>query len=140
MTLYQQNVHDMSAIQTGLALLPMVITMMMLLADHGRLPQPGRPAADDHGRDVRHRHRHAALPARRRWSASYWDILPAFIVMGIGMSGIWAPMTTAVLNSVESEKSGVASAVNGAIREIGTAFGIAFLGTIMNRTYQIVLR
>ena len=45
-------------------------------------------------------------------------------------------MTTAVLNSVESDKSGVASAVNGAIREIGTAFGIALLGTIMNRTYQ----
>jgi hypothetical protein len=56
--------------------------------------------------------------------------------MGLGMSGIWAPMTTAVLNSVETEKSGVASAVNGAIREIGTAFGIALLGTIMNRTYQ----
>jgi hypothetical protein len=58
--------------------------------------------------------------------------------MGIGMSVIWTPMTTAVLNSVESDKSGVASAVNGAIREIGTAFGIALLGTVMNRTYQNV--
>ena len=45
-------------------------------------------------------------------------------------------MTTAVLNSVESDKSGVASAVNGAIREIGTAFGIALLGTIATRKYQ----
>ena len=64
------------------------------------------------------------------------DILPAFMVMGFGMSFIWAPMTTAVLNSVEPEKSGVASAVNGAMREIGTAFGIALLGTIANRAYQ----
>ena len=68
--------------------------------------------------------------------AHYIAIVPAFIVMGFGMSMIFAPMTTAVLNSVESEKSGVASAINGAIREIGTAFGIALLGTIMNRTYQ----
>jgi hypothetical protein len=49
---------------------------------------------------------------------------------------IFAPMTTAVLNSVETAKSGVASAVNGAVREIGTAFGIALLGTLMNRVYQ----
>jgi hypothetical protein len=45
-------------------------------------------------------------------------------------------MTTAVLNSVSSDKSGVASAVNGALREIGTAFGVALLGTLANRTYQ----
>nr|MBA2276556.1 hypothetical protein [Chloroflexia bacterium] len=68
--------------------------------------------------------------------ASYLDITPGYMVMGLGMSLIFAPMTTAVLNSVESAKSGVASAVNGAIREIGNAFGIAFLGTLMNRAYQ----
>jgi nitrate/nitrite transporter NarK len=67
---------------------------------------------------------------------SYWKILPAFLVMGFGMSFIWAPMTTAVLNSVSSDKSGVASAVNGALREIGTAFGVALLGTLANRAYK----
>ena len=45
-------------------------------------------------------------------------------------------MTTAVLNSVSSDKSGVASAVNGALREIGTAFGVALLGTLANRAYK----
>src|SRR3712207_2492230 len=58
------------------------------------------------------------------------------VVMGFGNSLIFAPMTTSVLNSVETEKSGVASAVNGAVRETGFAFGIALLGTIMNRTYR----
>jgi MFS family permease len=67
--------------------------------------------------------------------ASYWYVVPAFVTMGFGMSFIWAPMTTAVLNSVEPEKSGIASAINGAIREIGTAFGVALLGTIANRVY-----
>src|SRR4051812_12357145 len=68
--------------------------------------------------------------------ASYYKLLPGFLVMGFGMSFIWAPMTTAVLNSVETDKSGVASAVNGAIREIGTAFGIALLGSLANNTYK----
>jgi hypothetical protein len=45
-------------------------------------------------------------------------------------------MTTAVLNSVPSDKSGIASAINGSLREIGTAFGVALLGTLANRAYQ----
>ena len=68
--------------------------------------------------------------------ASYYRLLPAFLLMGFGMSFIWAPMTTAVLNSVPSDKSGIASAINGSLREIGTAFGVALLGTLANRAYQ----
>jgi nitrate/nitrite transporter NarK len=68
--------------------------------------------------------------------ATYVDILPGMVALGIGNGLIFAPMTTAVLNSVETDKAGVASAVNGAIRETGFAFGVALLGTIMNQTYQ----
>ena len=107
-----------------------------LLADHGQPRQPGRRAADDLGRPPHHRPRRATSCCAPGWRRATWDIVPAFIVMGFGMSGIWAPMMTVVLNSVESEKAGVASAINGAIREIGSAFSIALLGTIMNRTYQ----
>jgi hypothetical protein len=45
-------------------------------------------------------------------------------------------MMTTLMNSVETDKAGVASAVNGAIRETGFAFGIALLGTIMNQRYR----
>jgi hypothetical protein len=41
---------------------------------------------------------------------------------------------------VPSDKSGIASAINGAIREIGTAFGIALLGTLANTTYKDAFR
>ena len=134
MTLYQQNINGYSPIKTGLAMLPMVIAMMILSPISGSMT--------------------AKMGPRRLISfgmvvtgigmlmllildvgTSYYRVLPGFILMGLGMSFIWAPMTTAVLNSVEPEKSGIASAVNGAIREIGTAFGIALLGTIANRAY-----
>ena len=135
MTLYQQNVHNLSAVRTGLALLPMVITMMVLSPISGAfINRIGPRRMISIGMLVTGFG--TLLFLRSGVDASYWDIVPAFVVMGVGMSGIWAPMTTAVLNSVESEKSGIASAVNGAIREIGTAFGIALLGTLMNRTYQ----
>jgi Na+/melibiose symporter-like transporter len=135
MTLYQQNVHGFSAVKTGLALLPMVITMMIMSPITGGLVnRVGSRRLISLGMLVTGVG--TLLLMRSGAHASYMDIVPGFVLMGLGMSGIWAPMTTAVLNSVETEKSGVASAVNGAIREIGTAFGIALLGTIMNRTYQ----
>jgi MFS family permease len=135
MTLYQQNVHGYSPIKTGLALLPMVVVMMVLSPISGALvSRMGSRMLLSFGLAVTAVGTLLFLFSGA--TASYWDILPAFLVLGVGMSFIWAPMTTAVLNSVEKEKSGIASAVNGALREIGTAFGVALLGTMANRAYQ----
>ena len=134
MTLYQQNVHGFSAVRTGLALLPMVVPMMVFS------PVSAPVVARLGGRVVVSMGMIIVgigqlLVLRAGTESSYYDIVPGFVLMGFGMSFIWAPMTTAMLNSVDGSKAGVASAVNGAIREIGTAFGIALLGTIANRRY-----
>ncbi len=135
MTLYQQNVHNFSAVKTGLALLPMVITMMIMSPITGsQINRFGPRRMITFGMVVAGIG--VLLFLRSGAHASYLDIVPAFVIMGFGMSFIWAPMTTAVLNSVESDKAGIASAVNGAIREIGTAFGIALLGTLANNRYK----
>ncbi len=135
MTLYQQNIHGYSAVRTGLALLPMVAVMMLLSPIAGSLTsRMGSRTLLSIGLGISSIG--TLLFLRSAPNASYWDILPAFLVLGFGNSFLWAPMTTAVLNSVESDKSGIASAVNGAVREIGTAFGIALLGTIANQVYK----
>lgn len=135
MTLYQQNVHNFSAVRTGLALLPMVLVMMVMSPITGSaINRLGPRRMISFGMIVTGIG--VFLFLRSDVHASYLDIVPAFVVMGFGMSFIWAPMTTAVLNSVDSDKSGVASAINGAIREIGTAFGIALLGTMANTRYK----
>ena len=134
MTLYQQNIHGFSPMKTGLALLPMVITMMVMSPISGVLINKlGPRRLISVGMSIT-----GVGILMLLWAgadASYWYVVPAFVTMGFGMSFIWAPMTTAVLNSVEPEKSGIASAINGAIREIGTAFGVALLGTLANRVY-----
>ncbi len=135
MTLYQQNVHGFSPLRTGLAMLPLVITMMVVSPISGSLVNRIGPSKlTSLGMLITGGA--ALLYLRTGAHASYIEIVPAFVVMGFGNALIFAPMTTAVLNSVERGKSGVASAVNGAVRETGFAFGIALLGTIMNRTYQ----
>jgi EmrB/QacA subfamily drug resistance transporter len=135
LTLYQQNIHGFSAIRTGLALLPMVAMMMFFSPITGSLVNKlGPRRLISFGMAVTGAG--TLLLLLTGVDASYWLLLPSFLVMGFGMSFIWAPMTTAVLNSVPSDKSGVASAVNGSLREIGTAFGVALLGTLANRAYQ----
>lgn len=134
-TLYLQNVLGLSPVRAGMALIPMVAVMMIASPISGtlinrlgsaRLTSTGMVIA---GIGV-------LLFMRSDVNGSYVDLVPSYMVMGLGMSLIFAPMTTAVLNSVESSRSGVASAVNGAIREVGNAFGVALLGTLMNRVYQ----
>jgi EmrB/QacA subfamily drug resistance transporter len=139
MTLYQQNIHNYSAVKTGLALVPMVVVMMVMSPiTGGAINRIGPRRMITFGMSVAGIG--VLLFLRSGVGASYWDILPAFLVMGFGMSFIWAPMTTAVLNSVPVDKSGIASAVNGSIREIGTAFGIALLGTMANNRYKDAFR
>lgn len=134
-TLYLQNVHGFSPVRAGMALLPMVAVMMVGSPISGNLiNRLGSAKLISAGMIVAGIG--TLLFMRADVNGSYVDLLPSYMVMGLGMSFIFAPMTTAVLNSVDSSRSGVASAVNGAIREVGNAFGIAFLGTMMNRAYQ----
>jgi len=134
-TLYLQNIHGFSPVRSGLALLPMVAVMMVASPISGMMvSRIGASKLLAAGMVIAGIG--TLLFMRANVHGTYLDILPSYLVMGLGMSLIFAPMTTAVLNSVEAGKSGVASAVNGAIREIGNAFGVALLGTVMNRAYQ----
>ncbi len=47
------------------------------------------------------------------------DLLPGFVLFGIGLMIMVAPLTTALMTSVPSQNSGVASAVNNAISRVG---------------------
>ena len=53
---------------------------------------------------------------------------------GMGLAG--TPSTTAITESLPESKQGVASAVNDTARELGSAFGIAILGTVLNQQYR----
>ena len=52
----------------------------------------------------------------------------------MGLAG--TPATTAITASLPMSKQGVASAVNDTARELGSAFGIAILGSLLNQGYR----
>lgn len=64
-------------------------------------------------------------------AAGYWSgVLPAMVVISIGMAGAVAPLTTAVLTSVDARHTGSASGLNSAVARIGGLIATALLGGV----------
>jgi MFS family permease len=62
---------------------------------------------------------------------SFWSLLPAMILGGIGMALAMAPVTAAAMGSVPRDKAGVGSAVLNSMRQVGGSLGIAIMGAIV---------
>jgi predicted MFS family arabinose efflux permease len=64
--------------------------------------------------------------------ASYWvTVFPMIVVIGLGMSAAVAPLTTAVLTSVDSRHTGSASGLNSAVARTGGLVATALLGAVL---------
>jgi hypothetical protein len=64
-------------------------------------------------------------------TSSYWpNILPALIIISLGMGLIFVPLSATALFAVGNHDAGVASAVLNTSQQIGGSIGIAFLNTI----------
>ena len=65
-------------------------------------------------------------------SSSYWTaVLPMILVIALGMSAGVAPLTTAVLTSVDQEHTGSASGLNSAVARTGGLVATALLGSVL---------
>jgi hypothetical protein len=69
------------------------------------------------------------------WSMSpkvtFWQLAPGLIVVGLGAGLASSQLTNVTLSEIPAEKSGVASGANTTVRQIGTALGIAIIGSII---------
>ncbi|MBP1158261.1 MULTISPECIES: DHA2 family efflux MFS transporter permease subunit [Rhodococcus] len=62
--------------------------------------------------------------------AAYGEMVPAFVMAGVGMGLTFAPSATAVLADMAEVDHATASSANSTIREIGVALGIAILTAV----------
>jgi len=67
-------------------------------------------------------------------AGSYWtEVLPGLSFIAIGMTGAVAPLTTAVLASVDDRHTGTAAGFNSAISRVGSMVAIAAASTVMGQ-------
>jgi len=61
----------------------------------------------------------------------WWQVLPAMLVLGVGLSLTVAPLTSAILGAIDENRSGIASAVNNAVSRVAGLLVVALLSTIV---------
>lgn len=74
--------------------------------------------------------------SRLRVDLSYGTFGTGLVLFAAGMALAGTPATTAVVSSLPAQQQGVASAVNDVSRELGSALGIALLGSVLNAQYR----
>ena len=65
----------------------------------------------------------------------YITIAIGQVMLAAGMGLAMAPATNSIMSAIPANKSGIGSAMNDTTRELGTALGVAVLGTFMNNIY-----
>lgn len=65
-------------------------------------------------------------PLQNIWIA----VLPQTILLGIGMSAVVSPLSTAVMTSVEDRDTGLASGVNNAVARVAGLLAVALMGGV----------
>ena len=69
-------------------------------------------------------------------SSTYFSILPGMVMLGIG-AGLAIPASTAsVMGSVPTQHTGIGSATNGAVLQLGGALGVAIIGSLLATRYS----
>jgi EmrB/QacA subfamily drug resistance transporter len=139
LVLFLQQVAGYSAVQAGLATVPVTIEMFLLsrrfgaLADRigPRLFMGGGPIVAGIG---------IALLARLDSHGDYLvDGLPGILVFGFGLSMTVAPLTATVLGGVDERHAGMASAINNATARIGSLLAVAAIGAVVSASFASAL-
>ena len=60
----------------------------------------------------------------------WWQVLPAVLVFGVGLTLTVSPLTSAILGAIEPARAGTASAVNNAVARVAGLVLVAMLGII----------
>ncbi|WP_299563949.1 MFS transporter [uncultured Mycolicibacterium sp.] len=129
MSLYLQEQRGFSAMRTGLMFLPVAIGALVFSPLSGRLVgrYGSRPSLLIAGPLM------AVSAAALSWVGDATPagvLLAVFAVFGVGFAMVNAPITTAAVSGMPTDRAGAASAVATTSRQIGVSIGVALCGSI----------
>jgi MFS family permease len=134
MALYMQNILGYSALQAGVRFLPSTLMIIIIAPISGRLsdkigPKPLIMA----GLSVLALS--LFLQSQITVDSGYGTLLPAFVLLGVGIALTMSPMSTAAMNAVDVTKAGVASGVLSMGRMVGGSLGVAVTGALFQSSF-----
>jgi EmrB/QacA subfamily drug resistance transporter len=129
LALYMQNILGYSPLEAGVRFLPTTLMVMTVAPIAGRLSDrigPRWPIVAGLSLTTTSLFMFTQIGD----GTTYTDLLPAFILMGIGVALTMSPMSTAAMNAVSTAKAGIASGILSMFRMVGGTFGVAAIGAI----------
>jgi EmrB/QacA subfamily drug resistance transporter len=134
MALYMQNILGYSALQAGVRFLPSTLMIVVIAPIAGRLadkigPKPLIMAGLSILAVSLFLQSHITV------DSGYSTLLPAFMLLGIGIALTMSPMSTAAMNSVPVAKAGVASGILSMGRMVGGSLGVAVTGALFQSSF-----
>ncbi len=140
MTIYLQSVLGFSALKAGLVMAPSSLVSMFLAPVAGRL-------SDRIGGKFILMGGLTLYGAGMVWIVLVAEVgtdwkafIPALVVSGIGIGGVFAPMATEATRNVPPRLAGAASGVNNTIRQVGSVLGSAAVGAVLQNQLASSLR
>jgi EmrB/QacA subfamily drug resistance transporter len=130
MSLYLQTVRGLSPVQTGLCLLPAALMIVICAPLSGRMVArrgPRRPLLLAGGLLTLG----ALLLVPTSGNESWWQLVPSLMVFGAGFGFVNAPITNTAVSGLPRERAGVAAAMASTSRQVGSALGVAAIGSIL---------
>ncbi len=129
MSLYLQEERQFSAMSTGLMYMPIAIGALVFSPLSGRMVGRfgNRPSLLIAGTLIT-----AATLALTSLNATtpVWVLLVVFAVFGIGFSMVNAPITTAAVSGMPTDRAGAASAIASSSRQVGVSVGVALCASV----------
>jgi EmrB/QacA subfamily drug resistance transporter len=132
--IFLQMVLEYNAMQTGLTLAPLSLTMFFAATILGKRAGRRRPAEIIRaGFGLLALGVLVMIPIVPRTDSGWWLALPLFI-MGLGLGLLVSQLNNYALAPITEERVSEAAGVNSAAGSFGLAFGLAFAGGIMLAT------
>lgn len=125
-----QVVDHYTALESGVALLPLTIIMLLLSARSGRLASRIGPRLQMSAGPVIVAAGFALLARATTDSWYPTGVLPGVFVFGLGLAITVAPLTSTAMGALSAEHAGLASAVNNDVARAGSLVAVAILPAI----------
>ncbi len=131
LVLQLQTVAGYTALQAGLATLPITACMLFLAAGGGRLAVKIGPRIPMTFGPIVMAIGVLGLLNVGAQTVFWRDVLPGLTVFGLGLALMVAPLTATVLDAAQDRHAGVASGVNNAISRTGSLLSVAALPVLV---------
>lgn len=134
LVVHLQQVAGYSALQAGLALVPITVLMLVLSSPSGELAQRIGPRLQMSAGPLVMAAGLALMVRIDAGSGYVETVLPAVVVLGLGLSATVAPLTATVMAALDDTHAGLASGVNNATARTAQLAAIAVVPVVVGLT------